>query len=102
VVVVAAQAGAGAMTISVVDNGPGIRPGREREIFDKFTRGERESSLSGVGLGLAICKSIVEAHGGTIVAENVDPHGAAFRISLPLGAGPSIEASDPAEVERAT
>jgi two-component system sensor histidine kinase KdpD len=101
-VVVAAKAGAGAMTISVVDNGPGIRPGREREIFDKFTRGERESSLSGVGLGLAICKSIVEAHGGTIVAENVDPHGAAFRISLPLGAGPSIEASDPAEVERAT
>ena len=101
-IVVAAKADAGAMTISVVDDGPGIRPGHEREIFDKFTRGDRESALSGVGLGLAICKSIVEAHGGTIVAENVDPHGAAFRLSLPLGAVPSIEASDPHEVERAT
>ncbi|MGH8856215.1 MAG: DUF4118 domain-containing protein, partial [Telluria sp.] len=52
--------------LTVADDGPGIAPGREEEMFEKFTRGERESARSGVGLGLAICRAIVEAHGGTI------------------------------------
>lgn len=56
--------------IAVEDRGPGLPAGRERAIFDKFTRGDIESSVPGVGLGLAICRSIVEAHGGMIRAEN--------------------------------
>jgi two-component system sensor histidine kinase KdpD len=101
-VVVAAAASGSRMTIAVVDDGPGIRPGHEREIFEKFARGERESASSGVGLGLAICKSIVEAHGGTIVAENVAPHGAAFTISLPLGQAPALEPGELPLLEQET
>jgi two-component system sensor histidine kinase KdpD len=101
-VVVAASAGGESMRISVVDDGPGIRAGQEREIFEKFTRGDRESALSGVGLGLAICKSIVEAHGGTIGVENVAPHGAAFSFTLPLGEAPALEPGELLQVERAT
>ena len=48
------------------DDGPGVRAGQEEAIFEKFARGTRESAVAGVGLGLAICKAIVEAHGGTI------------------------------------
>ena len=72
------------MRVTVADNGPGLRPGSEQEIFNKFTRGVRESSISGVGLGLAICKAIVEAHGGAISAMNREGHGAAFNFTLPL------------------
>ena len=58
------------MRVTVADNGPGIRPGTEQEIFNKFSRGVRESAIGGVGLGLAICKAIVEAHGGSISVAN--------------------------------
>ena len=67
--VVASKAG-DEVRVTVSDDGPGIRPGSEQEIFNKFSRGVRESSISGVGLGLAICKAIVEAHGGSISASN--------------------------------
>ncbi len=73
-----------AMVVTVADDGPGIRPGQEREIFDKFTRGVRESAIAGVGLGLAICKAIVEAHGGAISAMNRAGRGAAFAFTLPV------------------
>ena len=72
------------MVVTVADNGPGIATGREKEIFDKFTRGVRESAITGVGLGLAICKSIVEAHGGSISAANRTGGGAAFAFTLPI------------------
>jgi two-component system sensor histidine kinase KdpD len=72
------------MRVTIADNGPGIRPGQEEEIFNKFTRGVRESSTSGVGLGLAICRAIIEAHGGTISVMNRAGHGAAFTFILPL------------------
>ncbi|SKD03790.1 K+-sensing histidine kinase KdpD [Burkholderia sp. CF099] len=52
------------------DRGPGLPPGMETRVFDKFTRGEKESAKTGIGLGLAICRAIVEAHGGRIGAEN--------------------------------
>ncbi|MFL6658878.1 MAG: ATP-binding protein, partial [Massilia sp.] len=85
----------GAMALlTVADDGPGIPHGREEAIFDKFTRGERESAKPGVGLGLAICRAIVEAHGGTIHAAPSALGGAAFIVSLPLGqppAGPDLE-----------
>jgi two-component system sensor histidine kinase KdpD len=74
---ISARGEGGSMRITVADDGPGIRAGQEEAIFEKFTRGARESAVSGVGLGLSICKAIVEAHGGTIGAANLADGGAA-------------------------
>lgn len=76
------------LEIDVADNGPGFPAGQEARLFDKFERGDRESATPGVGLGLAICKAIVEAHGGRIGAHNVATGGACVRIELPLGQPP--------------
>jgi len=82
----------GAMVeVRVEDDGPGLPRGREEDIFRKFERGEKESATSGVGLGLAICRTIVEAHGGRIRAENVEPHGARMLFTLPRGLPPTVE-----------
>jgi two-component system sensor histidine kinase KdpD len=74
------------LVLSVRDHGPGLPPamaGRESELFDKFTRGETESATPGVGLGLAICKAVVDAHRGRISARNAVGGGAEFTITLP-------------------
>ncbi|HEU5097447.1 MAG TPA: DUF4118 domain-containing protein, partial [Roseiflexaceae bacterium] len=86
--------GAGAVvTVTVSDRGPGIAPGDQQRIFEKFYRGP--SGTGGVGLGLTICRGIVEAHGGRIWAENRPDGGAAFHFTLPLEgtppAAPAIE-----------
>ena len=83
--------------LTVWDQGPGLAHGRERAVFEKFTRGEAESSIPGVGLGLAICRVIVEAHGGTITAANQPEGGAAFSVRLPLQTAPPLEPGDDAE-----
>ena len=70
--------------VDVCDNGPGLQSGDEKKIFDKFYRGKSASGARGAGLGLAICRAIVEAHGGKIWAENRAGGGAAFRFTLPL------------------
>jgi two-component system sensor histidine kinase KdpD len=80
--------------IEVRDNGPGIPAGSEQAIFEKFTRGERESSKPGVGLGLAICRALVEAHGGTIRAFAAPEGGASFVFTLPLGTPPDLPTAD--------
>ena len=77
--------------VTVSDDGPGLRPGSEEAIFEKFTRGERESALPGVGLGLAICRAIVEAHGGAIRACASPLGGAGFVFSLPAGTPPALD-----------
>jgi two-component system sensor histidine kinase KdpD len=77
--------------IWVEDNGPGLPAGKETEIFKKFERGQRESATPGVGLGLAICRAIVEAHGGAIRAENRREGGARFVFSLPCGNPPVVD-----------
>jgi two-component system sensor histidine kinase KdpD len=77
--------------VTVSDNGPGLRAGSEETIFEKFTRGERESALPGVGLGLAICRAIVGAHGGTIRACESPLGGAGFVFSLPAGTPPELD-----------
>jgi two-component system sensor histidine kinase KdpD len=87
---IGATAEPGRMTIWVEDNGPGLPRGREEEIFEKFARGVTESNTPGVGLGLAICRAIVEAHGGTIRAENRPGGGARFVIELPQGVPPVV------------
>ena len=74
----------------VDDCGPGLPKGREESIFQKFERGARESTTPGVGLGLAICRAIVEAHGGRIHAENRANGGARFLFSLPRGVPPTV------------
>jgi two-component system sensor histidine kinase KdpD len=76
------------LSASVSDNGPGLGAGREEAIFQKFTRGERESATPGVGLGLAICRAIVESHQGKIVASHRPGGGARFTFTLPLGHPP--------------
>jgi two-component system sensor histidine kinase KdpD len=71
------------VTVSVADRGPGIPKGQEEQIFEKFHRVHPESAPSGVGLGLAICRAIVEAHGGWISAKNRGTGGAIFTFVLP-------------------
>jgi two-component system sensor histidine kinase KdpD len=77
------------VNVSVSDNGPGLPKGREEAVFQKFARGERESATPGVGLGLAICRAIVEAHQGKIVGANRPGGGAVFTFTLPLGTPPA-------------
>ena len=77
------------LSVDVSDDGPGIAEGQHELIFDKFTRGERESAKPGVGLGLSICRAIIEAHGGTIRAIP-NTGGAVFRFTLPLGTPPAL------------
>jgi len=69
--------------LEVRDRGPGLAPEEERRIFEKFYRGKTEGKR-GAGLGLAICKAIVEAHRGTIEAYGREGGGAVFRVRLPL------------------
>ena len=78
--------------VAVADNGPGLPKGDAEDLFRKFSRGEKESSAPGVGLGLAICRAIVQAHGGDISATNRVPplHGAMFEWTLPHRQAPSI------------
>jgi two-component system sensor histidine kinase KdpD len=69
--------------LEVRDRGPGFAPEEERRIFEKFYRGKTEGKR-GAGLGLAICKAIVEAHRGTIEAYGREGGGAVFRVRLPM------------------
>jgi two-component system sensor histidine kinase KdpD len=78
----------GELEFSVCDDGPGLPRGEEKKIFEKFHRGAPEKAPGGAGLGLAICKAIVEAHGGEIEAENIPAGGALFRFTLPQGEEP--------------
>jgi two-component system sensor histidine kinase KdpD len=81
------------LKISVADRGLGIPVGEEEKLFDKFYRLHREGSQSGVGLGLAICKAIVVAHGGFVGATNRPGGGAQFYFVLPMDeAPPEVEA----------
>jgi two-component system sensor histidine kinase KdpD len=87
------------LEVVVSDDGPGLPPALGEHIFDKFTRGQDESAVPGVGLGLAICRAIVEAHKGTIRAEESDTGGARFIFTLPLGTPPEIDDAEPAQQE---
>jgi two-component system sensor histidine kinase KdpD len=77
--------------IVVDDHGPGLPANREEAIFQMFERGKKESATPGVGLGLAICRAIVQAHGGTIVGRTRPGGGARFAIEWPRGEPPAIE-----------
>ena len=79
------------LTVEVADRGPGLPPGKEGKVFEKFYRGTPAIS-PGAGLGLAICKAIVEAHGGGILARNLPEGGLAVRFTLPLSVSPPVDA----------
>ena len=76
----------GQATISVLDRGPGISPDELERVFEKFYRGRRQAGnkVEGTGMGLAIAKGIIEAHGGRIRAEQRQGGGAAISFTLPL------------------
>jgi two-component system sensor histidine kinase KdpD len=70
--------------VTVEDDGPGLPPGEPARLFDKFQRGSSEGTVVGVGLGLAICRAIVRAHGGEIEAHRRTLGGARFEFTLPV------------------
>jgi two-component system sensor histidine kinase KdpD len=85
-----------ALELEVADRGPGLEPGDETRIFEKFQRGAR-AGAGGVGLGLAICRGIAMAHGGSLHAENRPGGGALFRLTLPLLEAPPGAPAEPAQ-----
>jgi two-component system sensor histidine kinase KdpD len=91
-IVVNADITANTLVVTVRDFGPGLPlnvKGKEDDLFAKFTRGHSESSTRGVGLGLAICKAIIDAHHGKISATQAAGGGAAFRFTLPRNLPPA-------------
>jgi two-component system sensor histidine kinase KdpD len=80
-----------AVTVEVADRGPGLPPGEEQRIFDKFYRVQRPAQPSGTGLGLTICRGLVEAHGGQMWAANRPGGGTVVCFTLPLtGTPPAV------------
>jgi two-component system sensor histidine kinase KdpD len=86
VLLVAAHAG-DRLALEVQDRGMGLPPGEEQRVFEPFYRAPhlQESSLPGVGIGLAVCRGLVEAHHGTLTALRRPEGGTIFRIELPFG-----------------
>ena len=96
---VTASAETDQLVVEVWDEGPGLSVGREQAVFEKFTRGQVESAVPGVGLGLAICRSVIKAHDGKIQAENRSTGGARFTFTLPLEPLPPFETDDEPDPE---
>ncbi len=83
-----------AVTVEVADRGPGLPPGEEHKVFEKFYRAEPGDGR-GTGLGLSICRGIVRAHGGRIWAQNLPEGGVAFLFTLPFTeASPAVVETD--------
>jgi two-component system sensor histidine kinase KdpD len=87
IVTVSARPKNGSLTLTVADTGPGLPPEAIQRVFDKFYRAA-DARPGGTGLGLSIVKGFVEAHGGTVAAENRAGGGAAFTIQLPMSEPP--------------
>jgi two-component system sensor histidine kinase KdpD len=85
---ISAELQGGKIVIGVLDRGPGIEENERIRIFDKFFRGRRHRfDTKGTGMGLAIAKGIVEAHGERIWVESEPGQGSAFYFSLPVSGG---------------
>jgi PAS domain S-box-containing protein len=83
VIEVNAARGPGEWILTVRDNGPGVSERNRERVFDLFARGHSEDAAPGNGLGLAVCRKVVELHGGRIWVEPAPGGGSAFRLSLP-------------------
>jgi signal transduction histidine kinase len=66
--------------VTVADSGPGVAASDRERVFESFYT----TKVSGVGIGLSICRSIIEAHGGRLWADANEPRGAVFHFTLPL------------------
>ncbi|GAA4474787.1 HAMP domain-containing sensor histidine kinase [Phytohabitans houttuyneae] len=86
VTVLVAATGEGAM-IQVADTGPGIDPESLPHVFERLWRGPQSRSVTGSGIGLAVVRELVTAHGGTVAAKSTPGRGAVFTIRLPLADG---------------
>ncbi|WP_310450132.1 DUF4118 domain-containing protein [Sulfuritalea sp.] len=90
-IAIAARVVGDTVEVSVADAGPGLPPNAAQDVFDLFARGGHSGATGGVGLGLAICRAIVEAHGGRIWAERRAAGGTRMAFTLPLGTPPVLE-----------
>jgi two-component system sensor histidine kinase KdpD len=81
---ISAAAGDGEVTLTVEDDGPGLPEGDPEALFAKFQRGRSEGDVPGAGLGLAICRAVIGAHGGRISAARREGGGARFIVTLPV------------------
>ncbi len=81
---ITAEAIGDTVSVSVEDNGPGLPEGDREKLFAKFQRGREEGNVGGAGLGLAICRAIINAHGGKISALERFGGGARFVFTLPV------------------
>ena len=82
--------------LTVSDHGPGFTPGEEQRVFEKLYRGGRSASVPGAGLGLAICRGIIQAHGGAIKAANRPQGGGQITLTLPIeGTPPELSPDGP-------
>jgi len=93
VIRISASTDTGQAVISVCNSGSHFPSGNLDKMFELFERGDAESNIPGIGLGLAICRSIVSAHGGTIRASG-NHNSACVTFTLPVGEPPVIEAED--------
>lgn len=77
----------GMVQVTVSDNGPGIPDDQKEKVFDMFYSGANKvaDSRRSLGLGLSLCRSIINAHGGSIFVSDNQPRGAVFIFTLPLG-----------------
>jgi len=82
-VAIRAQVSGQELEISVLDDGEGIPERNLRSVFEKFNRGDRTGETGGIGLGLSICKGLVEAHNGRIWAQRRDPNGTTITFTIP-------------------
>jgi two-component system sensor histidine kinase KdpD len=87
-----ARRGDGEVEVEVRDRGQGIPPGEEEKIFDSFYRVPGTQDTGGMGLGLAVCRAVVKAHGGHIEARNREGGGTVFRFTLPARDGSAVTA----------
>jgi two-component system sensor histidine kinase KdpD len=92
---ISASADATVIVVSVADRGPGVPHDQRKHIFEKFVRGQQATRKPGVGLGLAICRAIVAAHGGRIWVDDRPGGGAVFSFSLPREAEPTVTEDQP-------
>ncbi|WP_242392403.1 sensor histidine kinase [Anaeromyxobacter oryzisoli] len=86
----------GTLVVDVADRGPGIPPGEEERVFERFHRAAR-TGVGGVGLGLSIARAIAQAHGGRLTAANRPEGGAVFRLTLPIATPPQASKEPAAE-----
>ena len=92
---VSAVAQADRITVTVTDTGAGIAPADLPNVFDRFWHGRRSAKIRSTGLGLAIARGIIEAHGGRILVQSELGRGSTFSFDLPASAGTPLQQPAP-------